>query len=222
LKIARGIIEGLRIILPQTLIIMCSVIFIAYLSNYMSGSLWKLFLYAPFYYLGIVALPTFFITVILKWTLIGKYKSAEMPMYSLKVWLSEAVTTIYEALPIQFFLDFLRGTMWLPIFMRFLGVKIGKRVWLYTTDITEYDMVSIGNEAMMNEDCGPQTHLFEDRIMKIGSVKIGSQTTINSRTIILYDSEIGNHVVVESLSLIMKGENLSDNTTWQGNPLRAK
>lgn len=143
-------------------------------------------------------------------------------MYSLRVWLSEGITTLYEALAIPFFLDALRGTMWLPIFMRFLGVKIGKRVWLNTTDITEFDMVSIGDEAMLNEECGPQTHLFEDRIMKIGSVKIGKQTTISSRSIILYDTEIGDNVHVDALSLVMKGEVLSDNTSWHGSPVRGK
>ncbi|ASK30494.1 peptide synthetase [Chryseobacterium sp. T16E-39] len=222
LKIARGLVEGIRIILPQTVIIICSVLFIAYTSNYLEGRIHHLILFAPFYYLGIVALPSFFFMVLLKWILVGKYKKTEMPMYSLKVWLSEGITTVYEALPVLFFLDFLRGTMWLPFFMRFLGVKIGKRVWLNTTDITEYDMVTIGDEAMLNEDCGPQTHLFEDRIMKVGSVKIGKRTTINSRTIILYDTEIGDDVNIDALSLIMKGEVLSDNTSWHGSPIRGK
>ena len=222
LRLARGIVEGIRIILPQTIIIICSVLFIAYTSIYLEGKIQYLLLFAPIYYLGIVALPSFFLTVLLKWILVGKYKKTEMPMYSLKVWMSEGITTIYEALPVIFFLDFLRGTLWLPFFMRFLGVKIGKKVWLNTTDITEYDMVSIGDEAMLNEDCGPQTHLFEDRIMKVGSVKIGSQTTIHSRTIILYDTEIGNNVNIDALSLVMKGESLSDDTSWQGSPLRGK
>lgn len=222
LRISRGLVEGIRIILPQTVVIICSVIYIAYTSNYMEGRIQNLLLFSPFYYLGIVALPSFFFTVVLKWIFIGKYKKTEMPMYSLKVWLSEGITTLYEALPVQFFLDFLRGTMWLPFFMRFLGVKIGKKVWLNTTDITEFDMVTIGDESMLNEDCGPQTHLFEDRIMKIGSVKIGKQTTINSRTIILYDTEIGDHVNIDPLSLVMKGEVLSDETSWHGSPIRGK
>jgi len=222
LQLARALVEGIRIILPQTIIIICSVLFIAYSSTYLEGRIHYLLLLSPFYYLGIVALPSFFFMVLLKWILVGKYQKSEMPMYSLKVWLSEGITTIYEALPVQFFLDFLRGTMWLPFFMRFLGVKIGKKVWLNTTDITEYDMVSIGDEAMLNEDCGPQTHLFEDRIMKIGKVKIGARTTINSRTIILYDTEIGNDVNIDTLSLVMKGEILSDNTSWHGSPLRVK
>ncbi|KMQ67798.1 peptide synthetase [Chryseobacterium sp. FH2] len=222
LRAARALVEGIRIILPQSVVIICSVLYIAYTSNYLEGKIHYLILFSPFYYLGIVALPSFFFTVLLKWIFIGKYKKTEIPMYSLKVWLSEGITTLYEALPVQFFLDFLRGTMWLPFFMRFLGLKIGKKVWLNTTDITEYDMVTIGDEAMLNEDCGPQTHLFEDRIMKIGSVKIGKQTTINSRTIILYDTEIGDHVNIDALSLVMKGEVLSDNTSWHGSPIRGK
>lgn len=222
LKIARGVVEGIRIILPQTVVIICSVLYIAYTSKYMEGRIHHLIFLSPFYYLGIVALPSFFFTVLLKWIFIGKYKKTEMPMYSLRVWLSEGITTLYEALPVQFFLDFLRGTMWLPFFMKFLGVKIGKKVWLNTTDITEFDMVTIGDESMLNEDCGPQTHLFEDRIMKIGSVKIGKQTTINSRTIILYDTEIGDHVNIDALSLVMKGEILSDGTSWHGSPIRGK
>ncbi|WP_407505250.1 Pls/PosA family non-ribosomal peptide synthetase [Elizabethkingia miricola] len=222
LKFARAIVEGIRIILPQTIIIICSVLFIAYTSIYLEGRIPLLLVLSPFYYLGIVALPAFFFTVLLKWIFVRKYKKTEIPMYSLRVWLSEGITTLYEALAIPFFLDALRGTMWLPIFMRFLGVKIGKRVWLNTTDITEFDMVSIGDESMLNEECGPQTHLFEDRIMKIGSVKIGKQTTISSRSIILYDTEIGDNVHVDALSLVMKGEVLSDNTSWHGSPVRGK
>ncbi|MBS1572727.1 MAG: amino acid adenylation domain-containing protein [Bacteroidetes bacterium] len=222
LKILRAVIEGLRIIFPQTIIIICSVFFIAYTSSYLDGHLLKLFLLSPFYYLGMVALPAFFMVVLLKWILVGKYQKTEMPMYSMKVWLSEAITTIYEALAVNFFLDLLRGTMWLPFFLRFLGVKIGKRVWLNSTDFTEHDMVSIGDETMLNEDCGPQTHLFEDRIMKIGPVNIGKRTTIDSRTIILYDSQIGDDVTIDALSLVMKGEILPNNTHWEGSPIRLK
>jgi carbonic anhydrase/acetyltransferase-like protein (isoleucine patch superfamily) len=56
--------------------------------------------------------------------------------------------------------------------------------------------------------------------MKIGSVHIGRQSTIGTRTIILYNSMIGNHVTISSLSLVMKGETLPDQTAWTGSPVR--
>jgi len=70
------------------------------------------------------------------------------------------------------------------------------------------------------EDCGPQTHLFEDRVMKVGGVKIGKRCSIGARTIVLYDSEIGDDVNVDALSLVMKGENLQSKSDWVGSPVR--
>lgn len=104
--------------------------------------------------------------------------------------------------------------------LHLLGAKTGKRVWMNTTDITEFDMVSIGDDSALNQDCGPQTHLFEDRVMKIGPVKIGSRSSIGSGTIILYDSEIGDDTRIEALSLVMKGERLAPGTDWTGSPVK--
>ena len=104
--------------------------------------------------------------------------------------------------------------------MRFLGVKVGKRVLLNSTDITEFDMVEIGDDTVLNAKSGPQTHLFEDRVMKIGKIKIGKQVSIGNSSIILYDTEIGDGVQIASLSLVMKGETIPQNTTWGGSPIR--
>jgi non-ribosomal peptide synthetase-like protein len=160
------------------------------------------------------------LTVLLKWVFIGKYKPKQRPMWSWNVWRSEAITSTYEALSIPFFLEYLQGTPWLPVMMRILGVKTGKRIFMNTTDITEFDMVTICDDAALNSDCGPQTHLFEDRVMKVGSVKIGARSSIGAGTIILYDSELGDDTNIEALSLVMKGERLSPGTDWTGSPVK--
>ncbi len=219
--LARSIVEFLRIILPETVILICSILFIAFTHDLLvSKPWWKITLLLPFYYLFFMGFPTFLVTVLLKWLSVGVYKPEQKPMWTSKVWRSEAVTSTYEALSVPFLLDFLKGTPWLPVMLRLLGVKTGKRVWMNTTDITEHDMVNIGDDTALNEDCGPQTHLFEDRVMKVGPVKIGKQCSIGARTIILYDSEIGDNVNIEALSLVMKGENLQSNSTWGGSPVR--
>lgn len=38
----------------------------------------------------------------------------------------------------------------LPFFLRILGVRIGKDVYMDTADITEFDCVSIGDRAEFN------------------------------------------------------------------------
>ncbi|MES2427142.1 MAG: Pls/PosA family non-ribosomal peptide synthetase [Bacteroidota bacterium] len=220
-KFARGFVEFIRIILPESAIICFSIFFIAYAHDLLvQDPLWKIILLFPFYYLFFMGIPSFLVPLVLKWVFIGKYKAQQKPMWSWAVWKSEAVTSTYEALAIPFFLDYLQGTPWLPPIMRLLGVKIGKRVWMNTTDITEFDMVTIHDDAALNQDCGPQTHLFEDRVMKIGAVKIGARSSIGAGTIILYDSELGDDTRVEALSLVMKGERLSPGTDWIGSPVK--
>lgn len=221
-KFSRAFIEFIRIIFPESAIFCFSVLFIAYGHDMVvSDPLWKIMLLTPFYFIGIFGLPAFFITVILKWLLVGVYKPAQYPMWTKKVWLSEAVTSTYEALAVPFLLYFLKGTPWLPFFLRFFGLKVGKRVWMNTTDITEFDMVEIGKDTAMNEDCGPQTHLFEDRVMKVGKIKIGKRTSIGARSIVLYDTEIGDDVKMEPLSLVMKGEKIPNKTSWGGSPVKS-
>ena len=219
--LGRSLVEFVRILIPETVILICSILFIAYAHDLIVKlPWWGVALQLPFYYLVFMGGPTFLVTVALKWIAVGKNKPEQQPMWTPRVWFSEAVTSTYESLAVPFFLDFLKGTPWLPIVLTLFGVKTGKRVWLNTTDITEHDMVEIGDDTALNEDCGPQTHLFEDRVMKVGPVKIGKRCSIGARTIILYDSEIGDNVNVDALSLIMKGENLQSHTTWGGSPVK--
>lgn len=221
--LARATVEALRILLPQSAVLTFSVLFISYSTTLATEEPWYVAApLVPLYYLAFIGLPSFGITVLLKWLTVGRTRRENLPIYSFRVWRSEAVTTTYEALAVPYLLEFLRGTPWLPVLLRVLGTKIGRRVYLNTTDITEHDLVSIGDEAMLNEDCGPQTHLFEDRVMKTGTVTIGARTSIGARSIVLYDSEIGHDTTLDPLSLVMKGEVLASDTQWAGSPVRAK
>jgi non-ribosomal peptide synthetase-like protein len=102
--------------------------------------------------------------------------------------------------------------------MRLLGTGIGRGVWMNTTDLTEFDCVQIGSYAELNAHCGPQTHLFEDRVMRIGDVKIGEGATLGARTTVLYDAVVGDFCRLGPLTLVAKGEHLPNQTSWEGTP----
>jgi non-ribosomal peptide synthetase-like protein len=116
------------------------------------------------------------------------------------------------------FVRYLRGTPWLPLALNLLGSRIGKGVYLDTTDITEFDCVTIGDYSELNALCGPQTHLFEDRVMKIDHVRIGTRVTIGPRSIVLYSASVGDDARLGALTLVMKGERIPDASDWQGCP----
>ncbi len=217
-RLMRGLIEGLRIVLPAALAIgvgyMIVLEIIDVINNYnIATGLLALTLAGLLYGVG-----CFVIVALLKWILIGRYQPRSAPMWTMFVWLSEGVTSLYEAVAIPNFLNYLRGTPMLPFFLRLLGVRIGKDVYMDSADITEFDCVEIGDRAEFNSFSGPQTHLFEDRIMKIGQVKVGNDVVVNARSIILYNANVSHHAVLGPLTLVMKGENIPAKSAWIGSP----
>ncbi len=110
------------------------------------------------------------------------------------------------------------GTPYASWVLSLLGVKIGKRCFIDSSGITEFDLIEIGDDVALNDEAGLQTHLFEDRIMKMGRIKIGNRCTVGASAAILYDVELEDDVNVLDLTLIMKGETLPKETSWQGAP----
>ena len=100
-----------------------------------------------------------------------------------------------------------------------MGANVGSKVTLLSSDITEYDCVTIGDEAIINQLCGAQTHLFEDRVMKVGNVTMGRRACLKPYSICLPGSSVSHEAQLGCLSLLMKSENLPAGTAWEGAPV---
>jgi non-ribosomal peptide synthetase-like protein len=161
------------------------------------------------------------LVVAFKWLLIGRYKPGEHPLWNRFVWRTELVTSMHDNLADPFLLHMLAGTPLVSPYFRLMGAHIGKRVYMDTTDMTEFDLVRIGDEAILNDECTIQTHLFEDRVMKMSTVEIGPRCEIGSGSIVLYDTRMEAGSCLGDLSLLMKGEVLPAGTRWVGTPARS-
>jgi non-ribosomal peptide synthetase-like protein len=215
----RLFIEGIRIILPATLSTLFSIFVLAsFFKIYTSDlSTFQKIACLPFLYcaLGFAAILT---TAALKYLLMGTYTPTVQPLWSHFVWRSELVTTLYENFPVPFFMDHLRGTPFLNMCLRLMGSKVGKRVYTDTTDMTEHDMIEIGDDVALNDNCGLQTHLFEERIMKVSRIKVEERCTVGALAIVLYDAVMEHDSQLGDLSMLMKGETLPASTEWEGLP----
>ncbi len=176
---------------------------------------------AIFFVAGLlVSLAMVLVSVGFKWLLMGAYRPTVRPMWSWWAMRTEAVAVLYGGLSSKVMLDYLRGTPFLPMMLRLYGTKIGKGTYLNSPDLTEFDCVEIGDFAVVNMLASPQTHLYEDRVMKVGRIKIGRGVTIGTAAIVLYDSEIGDFARLSPLTVVMKGESIPPHTVWTGAPAR--
>ena len=217
-RLGRGLVEAARIITPHAIVIAVGYTVVLNLMPLAGDSQWATVLG----YLAITGLlygvGSFAFVVALKWLLLGRYETRSVPMWTPFVWLSEAVTNLYEGIAVPNFLRYLRGTPWLPLAFKLLGSRIGRGVYLDTTDITEFDCVTIGDHSEVNGMACPQTHLFEDRIMKIDHVTIGSRVYMGPRSAVLYSAVVGDNAKLGPLTLVMKGEHIPAATSWLGCP----
>jgi non-ribosomal peptide synthetase-like protein len=133
------------------------------------------------------------------------------------VWCNELVNGAYESLASPLLAPTL-GTPFVCWYLRRMGCKVGKHVFLETDLFSEFDLVDIGDYAALNLGVVVQNHLFEDRIMKSSYLRIGDECSVGNMSVVLYDTEMERGASISSLSLLMKGETLPPNTKWIGIP----
>jgi non-ribosomal peptide synthetase-like protein len=173
----------------------------------------------PVLYFGMAFVATGLVAI-LKWLVVGRYRRRVEPMWSFFVWRTEFITALYENVAVPWLLHWLTGTPLMGPLLRLFGARIGPRVYLDTTYVTEFDLVRVGADAMVGGFTSLQTHLFEDRVMKMSTVTVGPGCSVGPRSVVLYDAELAAGVCLEPLSLAMKGEMLPTETRWRGIPAR--
>ena len=217
-RFGRALVEAFRIVAPHAVVIAVGYTVVLDLMPLAGQGRWG----EVIWYLALIGLAygvgNYLFVLAFKWLLLGRYQKRAEPMWTPFVWLSEGVTNMYEGIAVPNFMRYLRGTPWLPVAFRLLGCRIGKGVYMDTTDITEFDCVHIGDHSELNALSCPQTHLFEDRVMKIDRVDIGSKVYVGPRGTVLYSAKVGDNARLGPLTLVMKGEHIPAATSWSGLP----
>ncbi len=218
MRLARAVFEAFNLSLPTMLFITCGTIAVEILAPSILAGDWMTLL--PLFVAASVAISLIMTLVVVgvKWALMGVYKPIMKPMWSWWAIRTEAVAVMYWGLAGKVMLDHLRGTPFLPMMLRLFGCRIGKGVFLDTTDVTEFDCIEVGDFVSVNALSALQTHLYEDRIMKVGRVSIGNCVTIGAGSTVLYDTHVGDFAQLGPLTLVMKGESIPAHSEWAGAP----
>jgi non-ribosomal peptide synthetase-like protein len=165
---------------------------------------------------GLVAATT---ATAVKWLLIGRFRAVERPLWSSFVWRNELADTFVEVLAVPWLVGPASGTPGLSAWLRTMGAKVGRGVWLETYWMPESDLVRLGDGATVNRGCVVQTHLFHDRIMSMDGVQFDEGATLGPHGIVLPGAGIGARTTVGPGSLVTRGDTVPADTRWLGNPI---
>ncbi|WP_104046096.1 Pls/PosA family non-ribosomal peptide synthetase [Arthrobacter sp. ZGTC412] len=113
------------------------------------------------------------------------------------------------------------GTPFKPMIWRLLGVKVGKRLYDAGATIPEKTLVAIGDDCALNEGSTIQGHSMEDGTFKSGHIVVGNRCSLGVYAWVNYGVTMHDGSVLEADSLLMKGEDVPEDTVFVGNPARA-
>jgi non-ribosomal peptide synthetase-like protein len=217
-KLARALFEAVHVSLSTMLFITFGTWAVEYFgADLLAGQWGSLFVNFVFASL-LISVAVTLVVVAFKWVTMGRYKPIVQPMWSWWAMRTEAVAVLYWGLAGKVLIEHLRGTPFLPWVLRMFGTRMGRGVYMNMTDITEFDCVSVGNFVALNGNCALQTHLYEDRVMKVGRVHVGDGVTVGASATVLYDTQIGDFARLGPLTIVMKGEHIPAHTEWIGAP----
>ncbi|MGP0052242.1 MAG: Pls/PosA family non-ribosomal peptide synthetase [Solirubrobacteraceae bacterium] len=219
LVIARGATEMIRILLPGTVsVALAALVYYALVTVGGGDGILAMAAAAPTALLAAGFAATSF-TVAAKWVIMGRYTSGEHPFWSWFVWRDEIINSLQEDLARPWLLGASVGTPLLTAYLRAMGAKVGRDVWFECLNVTEFDVVELGDGCVVNRAACVETHLFHDRLMRIGPATLAAGATLGPYSVVLPDTVLGAGVRVGGRSVVLRGEELPPGTSWHGLPV---
>jgi non-ribosomal peptide synthetase-like protein len=160
-------------------------------------------------------------SIVAKWVLVGRHRSGEHPLWCGFVWRNELADTFVEVLAVPWLAGAVPGTPLMTMWLRGLGARVGRGVWVESYWLPETDLVTLSDAVTVNRGCVLQTHLFHDRILRTDTVVLREGATLGPGGIVLPGSTVGARTTLGPASLVMAAESVPDDTRWLGNPIEA-
>jgi non-ribosomal peptide synthetase-like protein len=113
-----------------------------------------------------------------------------------------------------------KGTPMKNVITRLVGVRIGRKVFDDGGLFFDKTLLEIGDNATLNESCLLKGHSLEEGVFKADAVRIGAGCSIGPAALVHYGVTMGDGVVLDADSFLMKGESPEAGTRWRGNPAR--
>jgi acetyltransferase-like isoleucine patch superfamily enzyme len=111
-----------------------------------------------------------------------------------------------------------RGTPIWAAHLRLCGARLGKRVYVNSLAVSDYNLITCGDDVVIGADVHMAGHTVERGVVKTAPVRLGDRVTIGLGAIVEIGVEIESDVQVGALSFVPKHTRLAGGRVYVGAP----
>lgn len=142
------------------------------------------------------------------------YRGPSVSVSALSWYINNAVVFVAR----YSFLEFVTPTIYLQIFYRLMGMKIGRDVMINSTAITDPSLIELGDRATIGGSASLIAHYGQGGYLVVAPVKIGAGATVGLRATVMAGAEIGEGAKVLANSFVLPNARIPAGETWGGVP----
>ncbi|MGW7534367.1 Pls/PosA family non-ribosomal peptide synthetase [Amycolatopsis sp. NPDC054798] len=154
--------------------------------------------------------------IVLKWLLVGRWKAAEIRVWSLgyvRFWVVK--TLVQRNLLVPLFV----GSPLYTLYLRALGAKIGKGVTIFSRHVPVCtDLLAVGDGTVICKDTYFATYRAQNGVIQTGPVAIGAHTYVGEMSVLDIETRIGDNAQFGHASSLHAGQAVPDGQSWHGVP----
>jgi len=155
--------------------------------------------------------------IMVKWSLIGRWRQDEIPIWSLAYLRFWIVKTMVRASPMVMFL----GSPLYVLYLRALGARIGRNVVILSQNVPVCtDLLSIGDGTIIRKDSFFNGYRAHAGRIQTGRVSLGRGVFVGEHSVIDIDSSMGDQAQLGHASSLHPGQAVPDGEHWHGCPAR--
>jgi len=151
-----------------------------------------------------------------KWTLIGRYRAGDHPLwggYYIRWWL---VQQIEGLVPLHVF----AGSPLLVSYARLMGARIGRGAYLGTTSPVAWDLLEVADGASVGDDTSVSCYAVSGGRLQFGHVRVGRDGYVGARALVAPGATIEDGAALDALGMLGPGETAPAGERWGGSPAR--
>lgn len=155
--------------------------------------------------------------VIVKWSLIGRWKAGRIPLWSLdyvRLWVARQVieTSPWRAL---------KGTVLFNVYLRLLGARIGDSALILSRSVPVVtDLLSIGDRSVIRSEALLRGYRAESGFIELDRIDIGNDVVLGEQTVVDVGTVIGDDAQIGHASAVATGQVIPSGERHHGVPAR--